>query len=285
MENPKIKLTLLVFLVSIFIAKGQVESSGIKSIKSNTVSLGLYGLPSWPIGITYSQMLNHRVAFEVGAGILSAGAGFTFFLTNPQTRLLNLYTGLFASVNTDGYGMFYLPVGLTWFGKKDFQYSVDVGILSSENVSMLGDESNLSPWLGLKLGYRFGEDVETAKQAEKTSRKNIVSLLLSSTDVWAGVAYERLVTPYLGLEAAIGLIGASAGVKAYFPAIRTRKLGFHLGVSQSAGYYGMHTYFPIGINWLNSNNFLLSLDAGPQIDYEDNNNLMPSLSLRVGKVF
>lgn len=284
-SNLTVRLVLLIFFSSTLISVAQVENSGINSIKSNTISLGLNGIPSWPIGISYSQMLNQRISFEVGAGALSAGAGFNVFITNPQTHQLNLHTGLFASINIDGYGMFYLPVGITYFGKKNFQYSVDVGVLSSENVSMFEDGTNPSPWFGLKVGYRFGDDIETAKQIEKTAKKNIISLQLSATDVWAGIIYERLITPFLGLEAGIGLIGASAGAKVYLTSIRTEKLGFHVGVTQSTGYFGMHTYFPIGVNWLNSKNFLLSLDAGPQIDYGDNNNLMPSFSLRVGKAF
>lgn len=145
MKNPKIKLTLLAIVLSILVVKGQVERPGINSIKSNSVSIGLNGAPTWPIGISYSQMLNQRVSFEIGAGILSAGAGFNFYITNPQYNRLNLYTGLFASINTDGYGMFYLPVGITWFGKKNFQYSVDIGVLSAENVSMFEDGTNPSP--------------------------------------------------------------------------------------------------------------------------------------------
>ena len=285
MKNPKIKLTLLAFVFSILMAEGQVESPGINSIKSNNVSIGLNGAPTWPIGISYSQMLNNRVAFEIGAGILSAGAGFNFYITNPQYHRLNLYTGLFASINTDGYGMFYLPVGITYFGKKNFQYSVDVGVLSAENVSMFEDGTNPSPWFGLKVGYRFGDDVETVKQIEKTTKKNIISVQLSLTDVLVGVIYERLITPFLGLEAGLGFFGASVGARVYFPAIRTEKLGFHLGVSQSVGYFGNHTYFPVGINWLSQNNFMLSFDAGPQLINDDNNSVMPSFSFRVGKAF
>ncbi len=282
MKNPKIKLTLFVYLCSTLISVGQDKSSDTNSIKSNNISIGLNGAPSWPAGISYGQMLNHRIAFEIGAGILSAGAGFNFYITNPLYHRLNLYTGLFASINVDGYGMFYLPVGITYFGKKNFQYSVDVGVLSSENVSISEDGTNPSPWFGLKVGYRFGDDVETVKQIEKITKKNIVSVQLSATDVLAGVIYERLITPYLGFEVGIGLIGASAGARIYFPSIKNEKLGFHLGVSQSIGYFGNHTYFPVGINWLSQKNFMLSLDAGPQTDYGD---FMPSFSFRVGKAF
>lgn len=101
----------------------------------------------------------------------------------------------------------------------------------------------------------------------------------------AGVIYERLITPFLGLEAGLGFLGASVGARVYFPSIRTEKLGFHLGVSQSVGYFGNHTYFPVGINWLSQNNFMLSLDAGPQLINDDNNSIMPSFSFRVGKAF
>lgn len=281
----KIKIAIFLILFATGILNAQDEQPKTNPIKAQSISLKFLGSPTWPIGISYSQMLNQRVSFEIGAGILSAGAGFNFYITNPQYHRLNLYTGLFASINFDGYGMFYFPVGVTYFGKKNFQYSVDVGVLSAENVSMFEDGTNPSPWFGLKVGYSFGDDVETVKQIEKTTKKNIISVQLSATDVLAGVIYERLITPFLGLEAGLGFLGASVGARVYFPSIRAEKLGFHLGLSQSVGYFGNHTYFPVGINWLSQNNFMLSLDAGPQLINDDNNSIMPSFSFRVGKAF
>jgi hypothetical protein len=41
-------------------------------------------------------------SFEIGAGILSVGAGFNIFLTNPALHRLNLHSGLFAGADMPG---------------------------------------------------------------------------------------------------------------------------------------------------------------------------------------
>ncbi len=131
--------------------------------------------------------------------------------------------------------MFYLPLGLSYFGKKNFQYSIDGGLMWSPGVSSHEEESYFSPWFGLKVGYRFGEDIATLKVAEKTTVKNIFSLQLGWYDVMVGAVYERLITPFWGLEAGLGFLGASAGTKFYFPSITPGHVSFHAGTSESWG--------------------------------------------------
>ena len=236
-------------------------------------------------------MLNNRLSFELGVGIGSAGARVDVYLTNPGIHRFNVYTGLSASVTYEAFPMVYLPVGLTYFGEKNFQYSIDGGVMWSEGVSLSGEDVNVSPWFGLKVGYRFGEDLATLKQMEKTEKKNIISLQMGWYDVMAGVVYERLITPFWGIEAGAGFLGASAGTKFYFPAIIQGQVGFHVGVSESLGfvfmngYSGIKTYLPVGINLLTRNNFSYSLDAGPQIWHQENNDILLSFALRVGKAF
>lgn len=55
---------------------------------------------------------------------------------------------------------------------------MDVSILFSENVSLSGDGYNPYTWFGLKIGYRFGNDVADLKAREKTSFRNIISISL-----------------------------------------------------------------------------------------------------------
>lgn len=55
-------------------------------------------------------------------------------------------------IQPDAYPMIYLPVGLRYFGKNNFQYGIDLGVMSSENVSLSGNGENPSPWFGLKVG-------------------------------------------------------------------------------------------------------------------------------------
>jgi hypothetical protein len=286
----KLKLSLL-FLAGLYVSVyGQNESATSHIIKANSVSLNLIGPPALPIGITYGQMVTNRLSFEMGAGILSAGARLDAYLTNPRLHRFNVYTGLSVATTYEADPMVYVPVGVTYFGKKSFQYSLDGGVLWSEVVGMSVDQ-NISPWFGLKVGYRFGEDIEVVKEAEKASVKNIISLQVGWYDVMLGVVYERLVTPFWGIEAGMGFLGVSAGSKFYFPAISQGRMSFHAGLSESWGFdfwngsSGIKTYIPLGVNLLTKNNFRYSLDAGPQIWHQENNDVLLSLSLRIGKAF
>lgn len=287
----KIKVSLLLLAGLSVLAYGQNESAGNHLIKANSISLNLEGATAWPIGFSYGQMLSNRLSFELGVGIMSAGARLDVYLTNPSLHRFNVYTGLSGAVTYDAYPMIYLPVGVTYFGKKNFQYSIDGGVLWSEGVGSLSVDQNISPWFGLKVGYRFGEDFEVVKEAEKVSVKNIISLQLGWYDVMVGAVYERLINPNWGIEAGLGFLGVSAGTKFYFPAISKGHVSFHLGASESWGFdfwngsSGMKTYIPLGVNLLTKKNFRYSLDAGPQIWHQENNEVLLSLSIRIGKAF
>lgn len=287
----KFKLSLLLLAgltVSVF---GQNDSPAKHIIKTNSVSLGLVGTPSWPIGVSYGQMVTQRLSFEMGVGVLSAGARLDIYLTNPESHRLNFYTGLSGAITYDGYPMFYLPLGISYFGKKYFQYSLDGGVLGSEGVGSTTGDAYFSPWFGLKVGYRFGEDIAVVTGESKTMQKNIISLQLGWFDVMLGAVYERLITPSWGIEAGLGFLGVSAGTKFYFPAIKEGHVSFHAGASESWGFdfwngsSGIKTYVPIGLNLLTKNNFWYSLDAGPQIWHQENNEVLLSLSIRIGKAF
>jgi len=78
--------------------------------------------------------------------------------------------------------------------------------------------------------------------------------------------YERLLNPFLSVEAGLGFLGISAGAKVYFPSIRPGTLRFHTGVTESYGgdlWNGVEprTYIPLGINMLTKNNIWLSADV------------------------
>lgn len=287
----KSKFILIILLVIPLILNAQNGSSPGLAIKSNSISLELLGAPAWPIGVTYGQMLNNRLSFELGVGIFSAGARLDVYLTNPRLHSLNLFTGLSGAVSYDAYAMFYLPLGLSYLGKKNFQYSIDGGLMWSPGVTSHDEESYFSPWFGLKVGYRFGEDIATLKKAEKTTVKNIFSLQLGWFDVMVGAVYERLITPFWGLEAGLGFLGASAGTKFYFPSITPGHVSFLAGASESWGFdfwngsSGLKTYIPIGLSLLSKGNFLFSIDGGPQMWHQEDNDIQFSFSLRVGKAF
>ncbi len=122
---------------------------------------------------------------------------------------------------------------------------------------------------------------------EKSSRvKNIVSLKAGITDPILAVVYERLFTPYLSAELAVGLLGVSIGPRLILPSLRQNKVNFHTGVIFGAGYFagGGYGYLPIGINRLTKNNFVISLDLGPQYLFEGEE-FLPGGTFKIGKAF
>lgn len=116
--------------------------------------------------------------------------------------------------------------------------------------------------------------------------KNILSLKVGITDPVFAVAYERLFTPNLGMEVEIGFLGASIGPKIFLPSFRPEKINFHTGVIIGSGYFagGGYGYLPIGINRLTKNNFVISLDIGPQYLF-DGEEFLPGATFKIGKAF
>lgn len=121
--------------------------------KGHGVSLGVDGIITWPVNITLSQMITQRFAFEMGAGTCVGGIGFTYFITDPGTRRLNYYTSISGGLSYNGFVHFYLPLGATCFGKRNFKHSVDFSVMlpniktpfSSETVSF--NDNSIDPIL------------------------------------------------------------------------------------------------------------------------------------------
>ena len=256
------------------------------SIPSNNLSLSLIGSPAWPIGITYSQMLSDRISIDIGTGIVGSGAGLNYYLTNPRQRRLNFYTGVSGMVNYDAFPMLYIPVGASYFGKKKFQYSADIGVMFAENVSPFP-----SFWFGAKVGYRFGKDINELKTETATDKKNIISGNLGFTDILVGVVYERLISPSFSAEVGLGLLGATIGAKYYFLPVASNRVSLFTGVSESIGVVpligstGLKTYVPLGISYLAKNNIRYGFDAGPQFWHQDNSEILLGLNFRIGYAF
>jgi hypothetical protein len=130
------------------------------------------------------------------------------------------------------------------------------------------------------------KDTEPLNNNKKSFPKNIVSLKMGADDPWFGITYERLFSQHIGTEVQIGLIGASLGAKLYFPATRSGRINFHIGVLPGWGFMGgLKTYFPIGVNLLTKNNFRISIDAGPRIWHGEGEENFLGFSIKVGKAF
>jgi len=261
--------------------------------KSNSLSIGLLGAPAYAAGLSYEHMFTRRIALEAGVGIFASGLGVKYYITDPKQRRLNYYTGPYFMVYYDNPSMmYYLPVGISYYTKKNMQFSFDAGIMVSEAV-----DPNPSPWIGAKIGYRFGKEFSVPEsqvaQSSGNEKKNFISISGGSTTPVIGIVYERVIAGYFGLEGGIGLFSAGAGVKLYPFRLREDNVSFHIGASQFIFAFPMigsswNTYVPIGFDYLTSNNIRYSLDAGPSFQWDngyDPSSLMPGVNLRIGKAF
>lgn len=276
--NDLIKnLSVIILLLNLsFLVRGQDSP---QFIGKQGISIGLVGAPQWPIGVSYDQMLTKNFQYEIGAGVSAAGVSGRYYFS-PVHEKFNFFSGFGLMYAYEGEPMVYLPVGVSYFSKNNFQFTLDAGIMFSEYI-----EPNPSPWFGLKVGRRFGEPIQKIEKEKKTDRKNILSITMGYSDVFIGVAYERLITPYWGTEVSLGLFGASVGTKFYFPRITPKKVNFHVGISQYIGYMG-GTYLPIGINKLTEGNYRYSIDVGPYFDELGTDNTpLASFNFRIGKAF
>jgi len=288
MSRNLLTIFLLLFAPGLLTAGNRWSSSG--GIKAQSVSVKVFGPPAWPLGLSYGQMLTERLSLELGVGLLSSGAGFDYYLTNPRERGFAFHTGLYGGYIFDSYPIFHIPVGVSYFSNSNFQYSLNYGLLY-EHLRPGADPNatKYSPWLGLS-GQETGYSRSGYSMSESaTDEKNIVSARAGFVFPLAGLGYERLLSPNLGLEATIGFIGASAGANVYLPAMRPGKLGFKTGFSYGVMVIPMiavmtSAYVPIGLNYLSRSNFVLSVDAGPQYWPNDRDYLL-GFSVKVGKAF
>jgi len=268
-----LKLVIFSLLLVPLISNSQDKIKSDNLIKSNGISVGLNG-------VEYNQMVSNSLLFELGIGLFGPFAGVNYYITDPTQRRINYYTGISVSKNLNDPLMINIPLGISYFAKNNFQYSFDLGIMIADNI-----DPNPSPWIGIKVGYRYGDDIAKLKECEKTAFRNIISGQLGGYDVVIGAIYERLLTPYLGTEAGVGIAGASLGAKFYLPSISSDHLNFHIGATQSIGNFGWKTYFPIGVNFLSDGAFRYSFDIGPQIWRSKEDDIRPSFSIRIGKAF
>ena len=145
----------LVFLSSFVYA--QETNSDFDSMRKNAISFNILGATPI-IGITYERIVSKNISLEVGAGIPSVGAGFKYYPWGIKESKILFHTGLTGSIvfseafdiwgTSDSNGVFlgYLPIGISYFGKKGFNLGLDLGPAVADIVA---------PWGNVKLGYRF----------------------------------------------------------------------------------------------------------------------------------
>ena len=310
----KIKiLYITIFLTPLFFSSQNDRAKNIV-LKPKSIALKFIGAPTHPLGVSYGQMINDRVSMELGIGLLSAGAGVEFYLTNPRKHRFNLNAGVFGSYNFDGFPMAYFPLGVSYLGKKNFQYNINVGALYSKDVTLVSKKIDFWPWFGLSIAKRFGEDVKTSKienkaeelqinkpninqnttktetigiSEKKTTPSNIIGARIGFLFPFIGFNYERLITPKIGIETSVGFPGVSLGANAYISGIKSKKMSFKIGIVHGISIIlvnEMMTYFPVGINYLSKRNMILGFDGGLQFWYSASE-ILPGFSFKLGKAF
>ena len=152
---------ILLFLLLLFtktIFSQDIEEKELE-LKKNSISLSILGA-SPVIGFVYDRVLSEKTSIEIGAGLLSFGAGFKYYPKRLVVNKLLFHTGFSGSVtplfnsgelNFEGQGFIaYIPIGINYFGKKSIQITADIGPGTSyfnfEKIYLYGN---------LKFGVRF----------------------------------------------------------------------------------------------------------------------------------
>lgn len=132
----------------------------------------------------------------------------------------------------------------------------------------------------------FVENKSGKEKRTGLTLKNNISVHIGVFDPWFGVSYERLISPFWGFDAALGLIGGSIGTKVYLPRLSEGKISFYTGISEGVLLMvGAKHYIPIGLTYIGKKGFRISFDMGPQIYYDKNEENMIGLTLKIGKSF
>ena len=136
----------------------QENINGLDGIRKNAVSINFLGTTG-VIGITYERVLSKILTAEVGIGYPGIGLGVKIHPFSIKQNKMMFDTGLSIAsmygnswIDNDPAVIVYLPIGLSYFGSKRFNFGIDVGPAMQIN----GDfEDRLGIWANLKLGIRF----------------------------------------------------------------------------------------------------------------------------------
>lgn len=152
-----------IFIISIILCSTTVLSQENKDdfggVRKNAISFNILGTTPI-IGLTYERIVSNHVSLEVGVGLTSIGIGAKIFFSKIQEQKMMFNTGLTATYFDFGNGyliygsgvIFYVPIGLSYYGSKGFNFGIDVGPgINTGNE----DGVILIPYAGLKLGKRF----------------------------------------------------------------------------------------------------------------------------------
>ncbi|WP_367756442.1 hypothetical protein [Flavobacterium sp. WC2430] len=152
-------ILIILVLLSSATVFSQENKNDFGGLKKNAISFTILGTTP-VIGLTYERIISNYVSLEIGVGLPSVGIGAKVFFSKIQEQKMMFNTGLTATYVDFGNGyllngnaiVIYLPIGLSYYGLKGFNFGVDIGPgLDTGNE----DGTILIPYAGLKLGKRF----------------------------------------------------------------------------------------------------------------------------------
>lgn len=154
----------LVLLLSLQLSHGQ-SGEIAQPLEKNVINGNLLGTSSL-IGLSFERFVSAHTTIEFGLGLIGIGAGFSYYLAEPQENKVCIYLGAKVStgvlVDVGGGYVGYLPIGLNYFSKFGVNLGVDVGpaygvLHESDFDGQMGSTRVLPLYGNLRLGYRFSD--------------------------------------------------------------------------------------------------------------------------------
>lgn len=157
------KITLIISILlcsTAAFSQGKRDSFG--GVRKNAISFNFLGTTP-VVGITYERILSQYMSLELGIGSNSAGVGVKIlpfeikessmmFTTGLSTTYADYKDGFLASGKRI---QLYVPIGLSYYGTKGFNFGIDVGPGYRIYTDSSNDDNGFLPWAGIKIGQRF----------------------------------------------------------------------------------------------------------------------------------
>jgi hypothetical protein len=265
-----------------------------ESISVNSLALDINALES--LGFSYELLLNKRLALQVNAGFLGSGIGLQGYINEPRKQQLNVAAGIRAGYSYPPNYFFgdhmvlQAPLTLSYVTKNNFEFGLNFGLGYAVNyVDTPGVELSIGNGFflngGITVGYRFGRDIGESYEKSPTELRNIWGMNAGTMGATYGLFYERLLSPYLGIDARIGVIGGSIGFNVYVTGLSGNRLGVTTGAHIGNGMYqGKTAYLPIGLHYMSRQKGFLEITGGPEYVF-DTEDYVVGFALKGGRVF
>ena len=131
--------------------KYQGTETGLADFKKNGISVNLFGASPF-FGLTYERLLSKYFSLEAGVGLVSLGGGIKIYPYKAKEGKAIFHTGLtVAHEYFTEYTITYIPLGISFFGKKGLNFGLDLGPSYYND----GYDNFIFIYSNLKLGIRF----------------------------------------------------------------------------------------------------------------------------------